>query len=162
MTLQKLVTLIFIHHFSIFSKSLVHYRLPASSWGDCPTPSVLLVIQLPQTQHALALGIQRPRFGPTGTICCISFPIPLPHCLSSLWCYLNCIQTAISLHIFSNATMLVTGYPTANVRNVQMSGSTYLLTCDQKRCPNKKPWYSLGSGGHEENWLVWSDHWGLW
>lgn len=37
----------------------------------------------------------------------------------------------------------------------------YLMTGDQKRRPNKEPWYSLGSGGHEENWLFWCEHWDI-
>lgn len=42
-----------------------------------------------------------------------------------------------------------------------LSVSPYLMTCDQKSCPNKKAWYCLGSGGHEENRLFWCGHWGF-
>lgn len=35
---------------------------------------------------------------------------------------------------------------------------SYLVTCDEKRCPNKEPGDSLGSGRHEEKRLLWPDH----
>lgn len=37
----------------------------------------------------------------------------------------------------------------------------YLVTRDKKSCPDEKTRYGLSSGGHEEKWLLGSDHRGL-